>query len=75
MPQEISKVEVFIPQNNQTNFKLSSAPNPQPTPSVEVNGQGQLFNIDYTIDGNDLNWLSKNFSLKSTDRLTVTYFY
>jgi hypothetical protein len=61
--------------NNQTLFTSLVTQTPYDITKVElyVNGQKQLYNLDYTITGSTLNWLNNHFTISTDDLLEIIY--
>jgi hypothetical protein len=66
--------ETLHPQaNGQTSIQLAQTPDPNVPPLLTVNGMVQELNVDYTISGSILNWISPDFTLSTTDQLIIYY--
>lgn len=65
------KKETFNPFNGQTVFVLTMAP--IGITNFYVNGALQNVLVDYTVLGNTVTYLNTNFSLTTTDVVTIIY--
>ena len=64
-----------ITSNGQTGFALAQTPKDVNDVTVKVNGLSYAITTDYTISGTTLTWLDTDFTLATTDVLTVEYAY
>lgn len=67
-------VDSIIPSvNGQSNFFLTNNPTVTNNIILSVNGQEQYNSTDFSIIGNHINWLTKDFLLETTDTIRVYY--
>lgn len=67
--------EILITTNNQSAFSISNQPKDPTDLVLKVNGVTYIRNVDYTVSGTNLVWLNTDFTLQTTDALTVEYAY
>ena len=67
------KTNITVISNAQTLFSnvLASAPLNPSVSELVINGQVQLYGVDYTITSKNINWLSTDFSLVTTDIIFI----
>lgn len=70
-----NELDFFTPTSLQTIFVLTHPPDLADKPILQVNGQEQRYGIDYSIVGNNLNWISTDFILSITDKIDIYYSY
>lgn len=69
------KTDVTVGSNGQTLFS-NALPYIPTTPSsliLTVNGVRQTYSTDFTISGRNINWVSSDFSLETTDVVVVSF--
>lgn len=65
--------ESFVPTDDQTVFTLSQACVANGLTVLDVNGVVYVEGLHYTVAGTVLTWLNVDFTLKSTDLVTIRY--
>lgn len=61
--------------NEQTVFTLSRTPKDDNDVSLIINGISYINGTDFTVSSTTLTWVSTDFSLETTDKLTADYAY
>lgn len=65
------KKDIIVPTDGQTHFTLSQTPNVNS--SVEIHVNGTESNEDFIIAGADFDFISNEYILDHTDKLTIFY--
>ena len=75
MSNGLIKTDVTVSSNGQTLFS-NALPYIPTTPSsliLTVNGVRQTYSTDFTISGRNINWVSTDFTLETTDTVVVSF--
>jgi len=66
--------EIFTPTLGQTIFTLANAPLEPNDTSVYVNSMKYIYNINFSVAGNQVTWLDVPFTLDGSDTVEIIYF-